>query len=138
MTTAQFQQILLAQGYNARINDDGDIVFEARNGPVYATVLEQDPAFVTFFLDVQIHADEGSQTVLLQGCNFIQYVLKGVKCLLLRQDEEGYLIRMAIECFADADLLSRCTTRSVDSLCEAATILVDAVERAAPLLPHAN
>lgn len=48
MTTAQFQQILLAQGYNARIDDDGDIVFEARNGPVYATVLEQDPAFVTF------------------------------------------------------------------------------------------
>ena len=138
MTTAQLQQILLDQGYTARIDDDGDILFEARNRPAYVTILEQEPAFVIFFLDVQTRADEGSKAVLLQGCNFIQCVLKGVKCLLLRQDEEGYLIRMAIECFADAALLSRCATRSIDSLCEAATMLVDAVERAAPLPAHAD
>ena len=83
-----------------------------------------------FFLDLYIDAGETSEAVLLQAANHVQRKLKCVKAMLLRSDEEGFLIRLSVEQFTDMDVLSRCATRCIDILCTAANEVEDAVDNA--------
>ena len=39
--------------------------------------------------------------------------------MLLRSDEDGFLIRLSVELFTDMATLSRCATRCIDILCTA-------------------
>ena len=127
MTIEQILQLLQAEGYLPRL-DDGDVVFKAQGKHVFASAQENDPDFMRFFLDLYIDAGETSEAVLLQAANHVQRKLKCVKAMLLRSDEEGFLIRLSVEQFTDMDVLSRCATRCIDILCTAAHDVGKAVD----------
>ena len=127
MTIEQILQLLQAEGYLPRL-DDGDVVFKAQGRHVFASAQENDPDFMRFFLDLYIDAGETSEAVLLQAANHVQRKLKCVKAMLLRSDEEGFLIRLSVEQFTDMDVLSRCATRCIDILCTAAHDVGKAVD----------
>ena len=130
MTIEQLLQLLQAEGYLPRLDDDGDIAFKAQGRHVFASAQENDPDFTRFFLDLYIDAGETSEAVLLQAANHVQRKLKCVKAMLLRSDEEDFLIRLSVEQFTDMDVLSRCATRCIDILCTAANDVEDAVDNA--------
>ena len=127
MTIEQILQLLQAEGYLPSL-DDGDVVFKAQGRHVFASAQENDPDFMRFFLDLYIDAGETSEAVLLQAANHVQRKLKCVKAMLLRSDEEGFLIRLSVEQFTDMDVLSRCATRCIDILCTAAHDVGKAVD----------
>ena len=81
-----------------------------------------------FFLDLYIDAGETSEAVLLQAANHVQRKLKCVKAMLLRNNEEGFVVRFSVELFTDMDVLSRCATRCIDILCTAAHDVGKAVD----------
>ena len=120
MTIEQIFQLLQAEGYLPRLDDDGDIVFKAQGRHVFASAQEDDLDFMRFFLDLYIDAGETSKAALLQAANHVQRKLKCVKSMLLRSDEDGFLIRLSVELFTDMATLSRCATRCIDILCTAA------------------
>ena len=130
MTIEQIFQLLQAEGYLPRLDDDGDIVFKAQGRHVFASAQEDDPDFMRFFLDLYIDAGETSKAALLQAANHVQRKLKCVKSMLLRSDEDGFLIRLSVEQFTDMDVLSRCATRCIDILGTAANEVEAAVDNA--------
>ena len=127
MTIEQILQLLQAEGYLPRL-DEGDVVFKAQGRHVFASAQENDPDFMRFFLDLYIDAGETSESVLLQAANHVQRKLKCVKAMLLRSNEEGFVVRFSVELFTDMDVLSRCATRCIDILCTAANVVDDAVD----------
>ena len=128
MTIEQILQLLQAEGYLPRLDDDGDIAFKAQGRHVFASAQESDPDFMRFFLDLYIDAGETSEAVLLQAANHVQRKLKCVKAMLLRNNEEGFVVRFSVEHFTDMDVLSRCATRCIDILCTAAHDVGKAVD----------
>ena len=128
MTIEQLLQLLQAEGYLPRLDDDGDIAFKAQGRHVFASAQENDPDFTRFFLDLYIDARETSEAVLLQAANHVQRKLKCVKAMLLRSNEEGFVVRFSVELFTDMDVLSRCATRCIDILCTAAHDVGKAVD----------
>ena len=127
MTIEQLLQLLQAEGYLPSL-DDGDVVFKAQGKHVFASAQENDPDFTRFFLDLYIDARETSEAVLLQAANHVQRKLKCVKAMLLRSNEEGFVVRFSVELFTDMDVLSRCATRCIDILCTAAHDVGKAVD----------
>ena len=127
MMIEQILQLLQAEGYLPHLDDDGDITFKAQGRRVFASVQNDDADFMRFFLDLYVDAGEASEATLLQAANQIQRKLKCVKSMLLRNDEDGFLVRLSVELFTDMDVLSRCATRCIDILCTAAHSVAKAV-----------
>lgn len=119
MTTEELQKILQAEGYIAHVDDDGDLAFKAQGRNLYATLSEDDPAYFRIFTDLSIPADKADELAVLKEGNRLERKLKCVKCMLLHQDEERYLVRVAIECFSDTGILTENITRYLDIVCTA-------------------
>lgn len=119
MTTEELQKILQTEGYIAHVDDDGDLTFKAQGRTLYMTLSEDDPTYTRIFADLSVSVDKADELAVLREGNRLECKLKCVKCMLLHQDEERYVVRIAIECFSDTEILTKEITRYIDIVCAA-------------------
>lgn len=129
MTTEQIQLILQSEGYLTSIDRDGDISFKAQGRKLYASVDDEDTDYVRFFLDLLVDTDGKTKTDVFEAANNVVRRLKCVKCMILRQNDEGILLRIAVEGFTDLETLVRNIERFIDIVCSASYDISMALRR---------
>lgn len=128
MITEQLQHILQTEGYLSIIDEDGDIAFKAQGRNLCASVSDDDPDYVRIFLDLLIDRDDTSKRDIFEAANKAECRFKCVKCMLLHQNDDGVLIRIAIESFTDIETLERNINRCIDIVCSATWIIAQTLQ----------
>ena len=119
LTPEQIRHILQAEGCISIIDEDGDIAFKAQERKLCAAVSDDDPDYVRIFLDLLINRDDASKRDIFEAENKAGYRFKCVKCLLLHQNDDTVLFRIAIEGFTDIETIERYINRCICSVCSA-------------------
>ena len=117
MTTEQIQLLLQTKGYIPTIDEDGDLLFKAQGRRLYASVSDTDPDYMRFFLDLLINTGDATKLDVFEAANSAERHFKCVKCMILRHDDEGIRLRVAVECFTSIETLARNIERYIDIIC---------------------
>ena len=130
MTTEQIQLILQSEGYLTSIDRDGDISFKAQGRKLYASVDDEDTDYVRFFLDLLVDTDgkHEDRRVRSRKQRRPQAQMRG-SGMILRQNDEGILLRIAVEGFTDLETLVRNIERFIDIVCSASYDISMALRR---------